>query len=216
MVHEIIVACCDEEVKKIVITAASAVIGEKQIKICRDINDMYRLSRYAQDTAIIFDKYFLGYVMSYSLTRLKILNEKLLSYFVEIGDCSRFLAMRIYEFGCSGFISGIERADSFRKSLLKITTGAKVYPESIIKSVEEKEYLVDRKCITEVTKNEMAIGLYTALGKTQKEICGMTGMSRKAVILHTHRLKRKIGYKKPTDYNLLAKQYFFSQQGEQL
>ena len=99
---------------------------------------------------------------------------------------------------------------------MKITTGAKVYPESIIKSVEEKEYLVDRKCITEVTKNEMAIGLYTALGKTQKEICGMTGMSRKAVILHTHRLKRKIGYKKPADYNLLAKQYFFSQQGEQL
>lgn len=216
MVNELIVACCDEEVRRIVITAASTVMGEKQVKVCRSFCDMYNLSRYAQDTAIIFDKYFLGYVMSYPITRLKILNEKLLPYFVEIGDCSRFLAMRIYELGCSGFIPGIERADSFKKNLLKVKNGSKVFPESIIKSVEEKEYLLDRKCITEVTKNEMAIGMYIALGKTQKEICGYTGMSRKAVILHTHRLKRKIGYKKPTDYVLLTKQYFFSHQGGQL
>ncbi len=208
MVKKLIVACCDDEVRNIVVVNGSAIFGENQISICKSWLEMYEMIRYAEDTAVIFDKYFLGYVLTYPLLRMKILNEAILPYFVEIGECSIYFALRIYELGSNGFIPCIERKDVFKNNFLKIKEGRKTFPESVMRSIEDDDYLLDRKCITEVTASEMAIGMYIGMGKSQKEICYITGLSKQTVSLHTHRLKRKIGYKRPTDYNLLDMQYW--------
>ena len=58
--------------------------------------------------------------------------------------------------------------------------------------------------MTEVTAIEMKIGMYLAEGKQQKEIASITGLSKQAVSSHIHRLKRKIGYSRPSDLDLLS------------
>ena len=50
----------------------------------------------------------------------------------------------------------------------------------------------------------MKIGMYLAEGKQQKEIASITGLSKQAVSSHIHRLKRKIGYSRPSDLDLLS------------
>ena len=206
MVKNIIVACCDDEVKKIVVGNASAIFGEKQVYICKNYNDMYEKARYTQNAAIIFDKYFLGYVISYALTRLKILNKTLRCYFVEIGECSRYFGLRVYGLGTDGFITDIEKDSVWKNNSVKLHEGTRTFPEPVLKSIREKDYILDKKSITEVTSTEMEIGMYLGMGKNQKEICYLTGLSKTSVYVYVHRLKRKIGYKQPADYNLLNQQ----------
>jgi len=205
-VKNVIIACCDKEVKKILISEVTKHFGEKNVFICDCKNDMGMFTKYAKDTAIIFDKYFLGYILSYQFLRLKVINDSILTYFVEVGECSRYFGLRLHELGTNGFISEIEDSNVLKTSLMQIQTGMTIYPNVIMQSIEDEDYLLDKKCITEVTPKEMEIGLYLGMGKSQKEICFYTGLSKQAVSTHIHRLKRKIGYKKPKDYELLNQQ----------
>ena len=203
MVKNIIVACCDDEVRKIVVGNASAIFGEKQVYVCKSYNDLCERSKYAQDTAVFFDKYFLGYVISYAITRLRIANRTLRCYFVEIGECSVFFGVRVYTLGTDGFISDIEDDLVWKKNSVQLHQGDKTFPEAVLRNAKRPDCTMDRKSISEVSATEMQIGMYLGMGKSQKDICSITGLSATTVSVYTHRLKRKIGYKKPTDYNML-------------
>ena len=111
MIKKVIVACCDDEVRRIVKEGLQNLIPENGIFICHSNADLYECTKYSEDTAVIFDKFFLGYVLSYQFLRLKVLNESILAYFVELGECSRYFGLRIHELGINGLIPFIERRD---------------------------------------------------------------------------------------------------------
>lgn len=213
MINNVIVACSDNEVRRIVFDKTSVIFGEKKIQICKNYNDMYEKSKYAKDAAIIFDKYFLGYVISYRLTGLKTLNHGLIFYFVEIGECSRYFGLRIYGLGTNGFIPDIENEEVWKNLNNVLQNGSRTFPEPILESIRKRDCNLDERSVSEVTANEMQIGMYLGMGKSQKDICSITGFSQTAISVYTHRLKRKIGYKNPNDYFLLNRQFFNNKMG---
>ena len=208
MVTKVLIACCDNEIKMRVKKSFSSVMGENKVTVCSNLLQIHRLIQFKNDIAIVFDKYYLGYVISYELTRLKFLNPRLLTYFVEMGDCSHYFGLRINQLGVDGLISNIEDEASFKNAIAKVQSGMKVYPESITKSIESGDFLLDKQNYSEVTEGEMKVGLYTWDGLTQKEISFKTGLSRQTVSTYIYRLRRKIGYSKPKDLDLLTKRYF--------
>lgn len=209
MTNKILIACCDAEIKNIMKKYCSSVLGESNVIICESINEIHNAIKYdKKDIAIVFDKYFLGFVVSYELVRIRYLNEKVLTYFVDMGDVAHYFAMRIHQLGVDGFIPRIEDKDFLIKSIREIQSGKKTYPESVQRCFDEEDYLLDREFISEVTTAEMEIALYIIKGYCAKEICYHTGLSKSSVSNYTKRLKRKIGYNKPGDLELLSRKYF--------
>ena len=208
MINKIVVACCDVEIQNIVKETVSSVIGDKNVIICKSIYEIHNAIKYKNDIAIIFDKYFLGFVISYELVRIHYLNDKVLTYFVDLDDVSHYLAMRIHQLGVEGFIPNIENKEYFKKSVLQIQSGKKLFPASVTRSFDEDDYLLDREFISEITATQMEIALYLSKGYCAKEICYRTGFKPGTVSRYTKRLKRKIGFYKPGDLELLCKRYF--------
>ena len=213
MVNNVVIACGDEEIRNVTKTGFSSVFGETQVKVCNSISEIHKLTKYASDTAIIFDKYFLGYVISYEMIRLKFINKTLLYYFVDKDDVSHYFGMRIYELGAEGFIPNIEDSEYFKSCIQKIQTGMRIFPDSIQRSFKEDDYLLDKYCISEVSFIEMQIGIYLSLGYSQKQICYATGLSKSTVCNYIRQLKRKVGYSKPGDLALLYKCYISNVSG---
>ena len=207
MINKIVVACCDVEIQNIVKETVSSVIGDKNVIICKSIYEIHNAIKYKNDIAIIFDKYFLGFVISYELVRIHYLNDKVLTYFVDLDDVSHYFAMRIHQLGVEGFIPNIENKEYFKKSVLQIQSGKKLFPASVTRSFDEDDYLLDREFISEITATEMEIALYLSKGYCAKEICYRTGFKPGTVSRYTKRLKRKIGFYKPGDLELLCKRY---------
>lgn len=205
MITNLIIACCEKATKNYAVTSALALFGEKHVCICNNVSGLFKAGETTADAAIIFDKYFMGFVMNDILRCLKILNKTLKFYFVETGECSPFLAVRTHKLGASGFIPGIECSDNRKKGFLEIREGLNSYPDDIVRYIEHREY-IDPKCITDVTRSEKEIGICLNMGKTQKEICSAVHLSRQNVSLFTHRLKRKVGYREPFDMWLLTRQ----------
>ena len=208
MINKIVVACCDVEIQNIVKETVSSVIGDKNVIICKSIYEIHNAIKYKNDIAIIFDKYFLGFVISYELVRIHYLNDKVLTYFVDLDDVSHYFAMRIHQLGVEGFILNIENKEYFKKSVLQIQSSKKLFPASVTRSFDEDDYLLDREFISEITATEMEIALYLSKGYCAKEICYRTGFKPGTVSRYTKRLKRKIGFYKPGDLELLCKRYF--------
>ena len=125
-----------------------------------------------------------------------------------MGDCSHYFGLRINQLGVDGLISNIEDEVSFKTSIAKVQSGMKIYPVSITSSIESGDFLLDKQNYSEVTEGEMKVGLYTWDGLTQKEISYKTGLSRQTVSTYIYRLRRKIGYSKPKDLDLITKRYF--------
>lgn len=92
--------------------------------------------------------------------------------------------------------------------LYRVLNEIDTYPKIVEDSLRDLENLTERKSISEVTEAEMRIGIMLGQGFSHKEIADKMDMSTNAVNTHIHRLKRKIGYKKPDDYVLLNKQIF--------
>ena len=207
MVNNVVIACGDEEIRKLTKKGFSSVFGENQVNVCNTISEIHKLTKYASETAVIFDKYFLGYVISYEIIRLKFINKNLVYYFVDKSDVSHYFGMRIYELGADGFIPNIEDNEYFKNCIRQIRSGIKVFPDAIQRSFKEDDYLLDKYCISEVSFIEMQIGIYLSFGFSQKQICYATGLSKSTVCNYIRQLKRKIGYSKPGDLALLYKCY---------
>lgn len=208
MITKVLIACCDNEIKMRVKKSFSSVMGENKIIVCNSLIQIHSLIQYEDAIAVVFDKYYLGFVISYELIRLNFLNPRLLTYFVEMGDCSHYFGLRINQLGVDGLISNIENETSFKNAVLKVQNGMKLYPVSITNSIESGDYLLDKQNYSEVTEGEMKVGLYTWDGLSQKEISYKTGLSRQTVSTYIYRLRRKIGYSKPKDLDLITKRYF--------
>jgi hypothetical protein len=119
MINKIVIACCDDEIKGIMKKYCSSVLGENHVMVCESLNEMHNEIKY-EDVAIIFDKYFLGFVVSYELVRIRYLNDKALTYFVDMGDVAHYFAMRVHQLGVDGFIPRIEDKEYLKKSIQKI------------------------------------------------------------------------------------------------
>lgn len=206
MMKKVIIGCSDEFVRNIIIDGFKRVLPENKILVCNNELEIYRALQDSEDTVTVFDKYFLGYILSIQIMRLRVINQKILTYFVETGECSKYFGLRVYDLGIDGLIPFIEKKAFLNQELDKVVQGLKTFPEDVIRSIEDNAYLLDRKSFSEVTEKEMTIGLYLGMGKTQKEICYLTGMSVQAVSIHTCRLRKKIGYKDPSDYSRLCGQ----------
>lgn len=209
MIKKVIVAIIDDDTKKIVYKAAKNLFGEKQITLCESSTELYELVKYAKDTAVIFDKYFFGYVISNRYERLKAINANLLKYFVEIGDCSKWFGMRVHKLKATGYIHGIENEDTFENAMRQIQRGETIYPEDVSSAMKMKLSSADKRCINEVTNKEMSVAVYLSQGKIQKDICNLMNLEPSTVSLHVHRVLRKIGYSKPEDLVLLNKRTYF-------
>ena len=70
-ITNVVIACFDEEIRKITRKGFSSVFGENQIKVCGNIAELNCWIQDKTDIALIFDKYFLGYMISYELIRLR-------------------------------------------------------------------------------------------------------------------------------------------------
>lgn len=209
MINKVVIACCDEEIKNRMKKYCASVMGENNVIVANSINEMHSEIKYEQnDLALIFDKYFLGFVVSYELVRIRYLNNKVLTYFVDMGDVAHYFAMRVHKLGVDGFIPRIEDTEYLKNCIHEIQSGMKVYPKAVQKSFDDDDYLLDRDFISEVNTSEMAIALYLSSGCNYKEITYFTGLSKSSVANYTKRLKRKIGYNKPGDLELLSKRYF--------
>ena len=86
MITKVLIACCDNEIKMRVKKSFSSVMGENKIIVCNSLIQIHSLIQYEDAIAVVFDKYYLGFVISYELIRLKFLNPRLLTYFVEMSD----------------------------------------------------------------------------------------------------------------------------------
>lgn len=209
MIKKVILAVIDEDTKKIVYKAAKNLFGEKQITLCESSKELYELVKYANDAAVIFDKYFFGYIISNRYERLKAINENLLKYFVEIGDGSNCFGMRVYKLGATGYIHGIENEETFENAMRRIQNGERIFPDDVSKAMSKIISAAEKRCINEVTNKEMSEAVYLSQGKIQKDICTLMNLKATTVSQHVHRVLKKIGYKKPEDFVLLNKRTYF-------
>ena len=156
-ITNVVIACFDEEIKKITRKGFSSLFGENQVKVCNSIAELGEWIQDKSNIAIIFDKYFLGYVISYELLRLRFINKNFLTYFVDKGNVAHYFGMRIHLIGADGFIPNIEDSDAFKKSIKQVQSGVKVYPSDIQRSFDEDDYLLDKTYIDEVSIPEGSV-----------------------------------------------------------
>ena len=120
MISKIIIAASDDDIRRIIQKDFSSKVGENNVQVCGNHNELNSLCKYAQDTAVIFDKYFLGYVVSYELIRLKTINPKLLIYFTEIGRMSETFATRVCQYKVDGYICDVEDSAHLQNQIMQI------------------------------------------------------------------------------------------------
>ena len=210
MISKIIIAASDDDIRRIIQKDFSLKVGENNVQVCGNHNELNSLCKYAQDTAVIFDKYFLGYVVSYELIRLKTMNPKLLIYFTEIGRMSETFATRVCQYKVDGYICDVEDSAHLQNQIMQIRSGKTLVPECIRKALKGMDLLLDGRCVTELSEREMQVAMLFGFGFSQKEISVLTGLARPTVCQHLSRAKRKIGYKSVRDICLLNESYWNS------
>lgn len=207
MNKKVIVACCDTRVREFVVTGMGKFLDESSIIVCRTEFELYNFIAESKDTVIIFDKFFLGYLLSYQFLRLKVLNDEVSTYFVEVGNCSLYFGLRVYDLGTNGFIANIENETVRNEKFKMILEGYTVFPSEIIQSLRTgNKVQIDKKIYSEVTAREMEVGLYLGMGKSRKEICSLTGLTASCISQHIYRLSKKVGFKHEKDYEMLCRQ----------
>ncbi len=206
MIKKVFIGVCEEITKKTIIDGLLSINPKIEIIDGTTDDDIFYHLKSAEESVVIFDKYFLSYVLKFKLRSLKVINSKLRIYFCELGNCSRFFGLRVYDTGANGFIANIEQKEEFKEKLNLVLEGIRCYPEEVLDGIKNNEHLLERKSCSEITEREMEVGLYLGQGKSIKEICDLTNNAAGTVSTHICRLKRKIGYKTMNDFKLLNNQ----------
>ena len=205
---KVIIGMTDEYTKKITIGCVTKALPRAQlIDGSSDMEIFYHLQKSEDEIIVIFDRFFLSYILKFKLIYLKAMNNRMKIVFCERGSCIREFGLRLYELGVDGFICGIEREDVFIAKLKKILTGGKIFPDEMKDASGYLDNSSDRKACVEITYAEFTVGIYLGKGFTNKEISGITGLSMNAVRNHAHWLKKKIGYKSMNDLTILNQRY---------
>lgn len=206
MVKKVFIGVCEEITKKTIIEGILSINQKMEIIDGSTDSDLFFHLKSAEEAVVIFDKYFLSYVLRFKLRSLKVMNPNLRIYFCEMGNCSRFFGLRLYDIGVNGFVTNIEQKEKFRQKLNLVLEGLRCYPEEVLDGIKNNEHLLERKSCSEITEREMEVGLYLGQGKTIKEICDLTQNATGTISTHICRLKRKIGFKDMNDFKMLNNQ----------
>ena len=204
--NKLIISVCDEFTKEIITRGARTAMPSLQIVDGSNDTDIIYHLKSAEDDVVIFDKYFLSYVLRFKMTALRVYNKKLRIIFVEQGNCSRFFGLRVYDLNADGFVCNIQDKKEFVNKLRIIFSGKKLFPEEVMDSLNSNEHLRFRKYCSEVTEMELEIGMYLGEGKSIKQISGLVEATEGAVGIHISRLKKKIGFESMNDFCVLNRQ----------
>lgn len=205
---KVIVGMTDDYTKKLTMECVSKALPKAQlIDGSSDMEIFYHLQKSEDETIVIFDRFFLSYILKFKLIYLKAMNNRMKIVFCERGSCIREFGLRLYELGVDGFICDIEHEDLFVAKLKKVKTGGKCFPDEMKDSEGYLDINTDRKACVEITCAEFTVGVYLGKGFTNKEISRITGLSINAVRNHAHWLKKKIGYKSMNDLTVLNQRY---------
>ena len=214
MIKKILLASVDDDVRAIMRKGCSSQLGEKNVQICKTCAELNIFSKFAEQTAIIFDKYFLGYVISYELIRLKTMNPSLLIYFAEVGNISESYAVRVCQYQVDGYICNVEDSANLQNKILNIKDGMKLVPADVSKTLKGMNLFMDGKCVSELSEREVQIAVLLGKGLTQKEIAYELKLTAATVSQNVTRIKKKIGYSSPRDFFLLNDSYWKNTGGE--
>ena len=201
--NKVIISVCDDFTKQIIIHCVKAVNPKLEIIDGSNDTDIIYHLKSAEDDIVFFDKFFLGYVLSYKMKSLRVYNKKLRIVFCEQGNCSRFFGIRVYDLKADGFISHIENNREFADKLRLILSGQRIFPEEVMMSLKGNEHLRYSRYCSEITEQEFEIGLLLGLGKSIKEIAFITNLTTGTVASYISRLKNKIGFESMNDFFVL-------------
>lgn len=205
---KVIVGMTDDYTKKLTMECVSKALPKAQlIDGSSDMEIFYHLQKSEDEIIVIFDRFFLSYILKFKLIYLKAMNNRMKIVFCERGSCIREFGLRLYELGVDGFICDIEHEDLFVAKLKKVENGDKCFPDEMKDSDGYLQVNYDRKGCVEITCAEFTVGLYLGKGFTNKEISRITGFSINAVRNHAHWLKKKIGFKCLNDLTVLNQRY---------
>ena len=203
---KVLIASIDAYTKEIIKSCVKQAFPKTEIIDVTIDNDVLYHVKSADDGIILFDKYFLSYVLKFKILSLRNLNRRLRIIFCEAGDCSRFFGLRVYDLNADGFVCNIQDKKEFVNKLRIIFSGKKLFPEEVMDSLNSNEHLRFRKYCSEVTEMELEIGMYLGEGKSIKQISGLVEATEGAVGIHISRLKKKIGFESMNDFCVLNRQ----------
>lgn len=203
-----IIGMTDEFTKKITMECVVKAMPEAQlIDGSNDLELFFHLQREDDQVILIFDRFFLSYILVFILLYLKIMNSRIKIIFCDQGDCNRDFGSRLYDLDVDGYICNIENEKSFVEKLKKIARGDKCYPDEMKDSTGHLDLSSERKGVNEITPSEFKVAVYLGKGYTKKEVSRITGISDGGVRNHVHWLKKKIGWKGDADFALLNKRF---------
>lgn len=205
--NKVIISACDDFTKDIIRHNVKAANPSLQIVDGSSDTDILYHLKSAEDDIVIFDKHFLSYILRYKIKALKVFNKKLKIVFCEQSNCSRFFGLRVYDLQADGFISNIQNTKEFANSLRLILSGRRFFPEEVMDSLNSNEHLRYRKYCSEITEQELEIGMLLGEGKSFKDIRDITGIALSTIGTHVSRLKYKIGYERMNDFAVLNRQF---------
>ena len=203
---KVLIASIDAYTKEIIRSCVKQAFPKTEIIDVTIDNDVLYHVKSADDGIILFDKYFLSYVLKFKILSLRNLNRRLRIIFCESGDCSRFFGLRLYKLGVDGFVANIEKEQNFITKLRVMAASNRFFPQEVVDCINENQHLLEHKCCGEITEKEFEIAIKLGQGKSMKEICDETTSSISSVGTHIHWLKKKIGYKSMKDFTLLNQQ----------
>ena len=204
-----IVACYDEEMENLVVQNVRELNPGMEIMTVRTEMELVRKLCCSGNVIIYFDKFFLGYVIKYKLIEYKIINPHANIVFVEKGECPISFGLRLYSIGVNSFICNLENQDMVKDPFLRTFENLSYYPEEVLHSIRNNEHILERRCCSEITGIELNIAMNIGLGKSLKEIGYLNNSNYRTISSQINRLKKKIGYKSPSDLINLNKRIMF-------
>ena len=204
MFNKVIIAMCDECVKKLTMDRVSKALPETQIiDGSKDLEIFYHLQNPDDNVLLIFDRLFMGFILKYKMNFLRSINRKMKIVFVETGYCILELGLRLWEVGADGFICEIENEKAFNNGFNQILSGTRYFPEVALDDVKSGVFQNNRRITLELTDSEYNVGLYLGKGFTLKEISYVLNIPYSTVKTSSSVMKRKIGFKSANDLIIL-------------
>lgn len=193
MYKKVIIACYDEQVRRLLKNALCENKYVSDIKECENESEVRFYNKTSDKPILFFDKLFLGYVFKNKIFELKFANKQNAICFCESGNCSRFFGLRVYDFNADAFIAHIEEPLHMKQELSKVMNGHKTFPEEIQDDIDNKLFGLDTKNFSDVTQQQLEIAAYLGEGKSQQEIRYLMNLSTSGVNTQVSYLRNKTG-----------------------
>lgn len=199
MKKTVIVACFDEEVKRIIKNGFSECRLIKDFVECISEKEVLMNSRQTEESIIFTDKYFYGYMFENKIFELKYFNPKCFICFCDSGDCLVHYGLRLYTLKADAYIADIQKTDHLVKELRTVMAGVKTFPERVQRDIDNKLAGYEKKEVSDITLLEERIAAMLGSGMNQMEIGYELHMKKQTVSNHVTNIRRKTGCRTPWD-----------------